>query len=48
MANPRNYYVKLRNDCGTTIGTHVYAHSDYAAMQLQPNAALVSEPCLLV
>ncbi|MCX7180737.1 MAG: hypothetical protein NTX56_18890 [Proteobacteria bacterium] len=34
MANARNYYVELRNECGTTIGTHVYAHSDYAAMQL--------------
>ena len=34
MANPRNYFVELRNSSGTTIGTHVYAHSEYEAMQL--------------
>jgi len=34
MANPFRYYVELRNDCGTTLGTHVIAHSSYAAMQL--------------
>ncbi len=33
MANPRNYYVELRNNSGTTIGVHVYAHSEYEAIQ---------------
>lgn len=33
MANPKNYYVELRNSSGTTIGVHVYAHSEYEAMQ---------------
>ena len=33
MANPRNYYVELRNTSGTTIGTHVYAYSEYDAIQ---------------
>jgi hypothetical protein len=32
MANAKNYYVELRNSSGTTIGTHVYAQSEYAAM----------------
>ena len=40
MANPRNYYVELRNNSGTTQGTHVYAHSEYEAIQL----ALVRYP----
>lgn len=34
MANPRNYFVELRNRSGTTIGTHVYAHSEFEAMQI--------------
>ncbi len=34
MANPKNYYVELRNNSGTTIGIHLYAHSEYAAMQM--------------
>jgi hypothetical protein len=34
MANPFRYYVELRNGSGTTLGTHVTAHSSYAAMQL--------------
>jgi len=34
MANPFRYYVELRNSSGTTLGTHVIAHSSYAAMQL--------------
>lgn len=34
MANPRRYYVELRNQCGTTIGVHLIAHSEYAAMQM--------------
>lgn len=34
MANPFRYYVELRNKSGMTIGTHLYAHSDYAAMEL--------------
>jgi hypothetical protein len=34
MANARSYFVELRNGSGTTIGTHVYAHSEYEAMQL--------------
>lgn len=34
MANPRRYYVELRNNSGHTIGTHLHAHSEYAAMQL--------------
>ncbi len=33
MANPQNYYVELRNSSGTTIGVHVYAYSEYDAMQ---------------
>lgn len=33
MANPYRYYVELRNSCGTTIGTHVTAHSSYEAME---------------
>jgi hypothetical protein len=32
MANPKTYYVELRNNSGTTIGTHVYAQSEFAAM----------------
>ena len=34
MANQKNYYVEMRNSCGTTVGVHVYAHSEYAACQL--------------
>lgn len=34
MANPFRYYVELRNHNGMTIGTHVIAHSSYAAMEL--------------
>jgi len=34
MANPKNYYVELRNSCGTTIGKHYYAQSEYAAMSM--------------
>jgi len=34
MANPRNYYVELRNNSGTTQGTHVIAHSEYEAIQI--------------
>ena len=34
MANPFRYYVELRNSSGTTLGTHVIAHSSYAAMQI--------------
>jgi hypothetical protein len=34
MANPFRYYVELRNHNFTTLGTHVTAHSSYAAMQL--------------
>jgi len=34
MANPFRYYVELRNGSYTTLGTHVIAHSAYAAMQL--------------
>ena len=33
MANPKNYYVELRNNSGTTIGVHVYARSEYDAIQ---------------
>ena len=33
MANPHRYYVELRNSSGTTQGTHVYAHSEYEAIQ---------------
>lgn len=33
MANPFRYYVEMRNSSGTTLGTHVTAHSSYAAMQ---------------
>ena len=38
MANLRSYYVEMRGkvngNTGTTIGTHVYAHSEYEAMGL--------------
>lgn len=34
MANLISYYVEMRNASGTTLGTHVMAHSSYAAMQL--------------
>lgn len=34
MANPFHYYVELRNSSGMTVGTHVIAHSSYAAIQL--------------
>jgi hypothetical protein len=34
MANPNRYYVEMRNNSGTTIGTHVTAHSSYAAMDM--------------
>jgi hypothetical protein len=34
MASPCSYYVELRNNSGTTLGTHVMAHSSYEAMQL--------------
>lgn len=34
MANPFRYYVELRNSSGTTLGTHIIAHSAYAATQL--------------
>lgn len=34
MANPVRYYVELRNISGTTIGTHVFAQSPYAAMTI--------------
>lgn len=34
MSNPIRHYVELRNASGTTLGTHVTAHSSYAAMQL--------------
>jgi len=34
MANPRNYYVELRNNSGTTQGVHVIAHSEYEAIQI--------------
>ncbi len=34
MANPHRYYVELRNHCGTTWGTHVVAHSTFAAMTI--------------
>ena len=34
MPNPRTYVVELRNNSGTTISTHVYAHSEYEAIQL--------------
>jgi hypothetical protein len=34
MANPHRYYVELRNSSGTTWGTHVTAHSSYAAMAM--------------
>lgn len=34
MANPVRYFVELRNGSGTTLGTHVLAHSSYEAMQL--------------
>lgn len=32
MASPKNYFVELRNQSGTTIGRHVYASSEYEAM----------------
>lgn len=32
--NPFRYYVELRNSSGTTLCTHVIAHSSYAAMEL--------------
>ena len=32
--NPHHYYVEMQNATGFTQGTHVYAHSCYAAMQL--------------
>jgi hypothetical protein len=34
MATQGRYYVELRNHNFTTLGTHVTAHSTYAAMQL--------------
>ena len=34
MANPRNYYIEMRNNSGTTLGTHAYAHSEYETMQI--------------
>lgn len=34
MANARSYYVELRNSSGTTLCTHVMAHSAYEAMHL--------------
>lgn len=34
MANPKYYYVELRNSSGTIIGTHVMAFSEYDAMQM--------------
>ena len=34
MANTKNFYVELRNSTGTTVGKHVCAHSEYAAMSL--------------
>lgn len=32
MANPCRYYVELRNGSGHTLGTHVWAHSEFDAM----------------
>jgi hypothetical protein len=34
MASPVVYFVELRNRTGHTQGVHVYAHSEYEAMQL--------------
>ncbi|MCE2659360.1 MAG: hypothetical protein LW854_14140 [Rubrivivax sp.] len=34
MANPFHYYVELRNSSGTTLCTHVIAHSEFEAMVL--------------
>lgn len=34
MATPFRYYVEMRNASGCTMGTHVTAHSSYAAMEL--------------
>jgi hypothetical protein len=34
MTVQRQYYVELRNSSGTTVGTQVFAYSDFDAMRL--------------
>jgi hypothetical protein len=38
MANPYRFCVQLRNNSGTTLVTHVTAHSTYAAMAMAAEA----------